>query len=468
MSVEVRSQEYIFTEPVPGFDDEDEDDVDTEDEDDDEDESTSYYEELANTKVGGSNLSFAVKTRVFKKAHKTWFYNPLHDFESIFWLTLHFLINKDFHCIPDMPASAPDAPREVSVLSVFEAESNEQRKSRIISHWNFGRSLFAGRAGRAHVLGLGGTLRRFLEQHPLHPALAPLDGTLERMRKILVAAYRRVERNTSTITHASARRLPQKFIKLLDRAVRHIGGTGHLISIQSLKRAVDALPRSDQTQREDAPLTIPSLVVSSAKKRRKPADDDEYVPAGARKSKSPRISADHTSPTSKPPSSKNKKAESGKRKAGKGQRRRLPPTCAPFFDHEESTRARKSKSPRISLGQTSPESPSKGKKRTTGKARYIPRRPVLPICAPSIDSASSDDIPAPPPPPQPPTRVLRSRARDTVEPVPIPLAPLATTRATRTRKSTTAGQKTPRAAATRKISTKTLQSKPRARRARGS
>lgn len=425
MSVEVRSQEYVFTEPVPGSTDENDDDIDTEDEDDDEDESTSYYEELANTKVGGSNLSFAVKTRVPKRAHKTWFYNPLHDFESIFWLTLHFLINKDFHSIPDMPASAPDALREAPVLSVFEVESNEQRKSRIISHWNFGRSLFAGRAGRAHVLGTSGTLRRFLEQHPLHPALEPLDGTLERMRKILVAAYRRVERNTSTITHASARQLPQKFIKLLDRAVRHIGGTGHLISIQSLKRAVDALPRSDQTQREDAPLTIPSLVLSSAKKRRKPADDDEYVPAGARKSKSPRLSADHTSPTSKPPSSKNKKAESGKRKAGKGQRRRLPPTCAPFFD-------------------------------------------------PKPQSTHSDDIPRPPP--LPPTRVLRSQTRNAVGQAPAPPVPPASPPMTRARKTTTAGRKTRGAAkaketakAAAKVASKPKpKPKPRVRKARGS
>lgn len=432
MSIEVRSQEYIFIEQIPGFADDD-DDTDTEDDDDEDDEGDSYLEELAETNVGGSNVRFVPKARVVKKAHKTWFYNPLHDFESIFWLTIHFFINKDFHCIPDMPASAPGVPHEVLMVYSFEEESDEQRRSRIVNHWNFGRSLFAGRAGRTDVLGMGGVLARFLSKHPLHPALEPLDRTLERMREILVAAYIRIERNTSTINHTSARRLPKRFVKLLDGAVRHIGSTGHLIEIQSLKRAVDALPTSDQTQREDAPLTIPSHPTSSTKKRCKPADDDEYVEAtSARKSKSPRISMEHTSPTSRVPSeSKGRKPKRGKRKAVQGRRgtgRRLPPTCAPFL---EST----------------------------------------------PQSAPSDAAPAPPPPPpQPPTRVLRSHTRNAVEPVPAPPAPPASPPATRTRKPTTVGRRakdmakaTETANAATKIASKSKpRPKPRARKARGS
>lgn len=112
----------------------------------------------------------------------------------------------------------------------------------------------------------------------------------------------------------------------------------------------------------------------------------------------------------------------------------------------------------------------------TGKARYVPRRPVLPICAPFIDSASSDDIPAQPPP-QPLTRVLHSHAFKAIEPA--PLEPLATTREIRSRKSNAVGRRTrgvvkatetAKAVATRKVSPKTpqAQSKLRALKARGS
>ena len=70
MSIEVRRQKYLFT-------------PDKEQEDD--------YRDVWG-EVYGDVTSEDVEDATETLPRNTWFYNPLHDFESVFWLTLNFLV----------------------------------------------------------------------------------------------------------------------------------------------------------------------------------------------------------------------------------------------------------------------------------------------------------------------------------------------------------------------------------------
>lgn len=357
----------------------------------------------------------------------TWFYNPLHDFESIFWLAVHFFTNRDIRCVSELGMGTRFAEGGPEPF-IFEEESDEHRKKRLIGHWDFGRSLFAGRSGRPTILFSPAKMADFLVEYPLHPAIAPFGNILETMRNQLVSSYIANEQNVSQITHESAKEVALVFAEQLFNANDHIQRVLCRLEVHSLKQAIDALPKS--TVGKSQPSISKGASASAGTKRRRNDDDDEYVDgAQARKSKSPRASASHKSPTSILASTKGRKAGGGKRRTANGKRapagRKLP-TSAPF----------------------SPPAPQ-------------------PTTVPTHDP--------PPPPPQPPTRVLRSQTRNVVArnlpspPDPPPAVPVRkmSTAAGRKTRGVARAKETAKAAA--KVANKSVpKRKPRTRTARGS
>lgn len=429
MSVEVRLQSYKFT-PDCGNPKDD----------------NSIWKRVA------SRVVKPRETTSRKVERRTWFYNPLHDFESIFWLTLNFLANKDVYCVPSIPNSATED--EEFEEYAFEDEPDEERRQRILSYWNFGRTLFAGRSGRVDVLCVDGTLSKFLDDHPLHPALVPLADLLVDMRTALVNAYRRVEADASPITHRSAPELSRMFGVALMDVQAHLKRVRYRIEVRSLKQAVDALPKSYQDQRTDAPpppLIAPAptptegaSASSNTKRRRiKVDDEDEYVDSNKRKSKSPRTSVDHKSPTSRVPTSKSTKSVHSGRGKQKGRKRN----------------ARKAKGRKPRRGQA-----------VSGSAPIVPPLP-LPLPLPLPPPQANPEPDAPPTQPKPPTRVLRSHTRGIIasKASPPPASPVVA----RARKETAAATiRKPKGAAkakeTAKVAAKVAtKAKPKSRRRKG-
>lgn len=212
-------------------------------------------------------------------AQFTWFYNPLHDMESIFWLMLYFITNKDI---------VLGAPIERMDCFDFAAETEDDRRRRILAHWNFGLTLFSSRQGRERVIGSQGVLSKHLLTNPLHPAITPLADILCRLRNALTNHYFTIERNPPSIHHNSGQEVHDAYAALLQDAVAHLQIVPFEVEVRSLRGAVEALPKSCQQERVDQ--TSKSVISTGSKRVREDGD-------AGREPKSQRVSLDQKSPS---------------------------------------------------------------------------------------------------------------------------------------------------------------------------
>lgn len=189
--------------------------------------------------IGFNDFGYETRRVIQQPARShTWFYNPLHDMESIFWLLLYFIANKDIFLGDPVPIAEP---------YIFSPETEEEYRHRILEHWNFGLTLFAGREGRKDVMGFDGTLRDQLARNPLHPAIAPLAGIIVQIRDALAGTYQRIEHNPATIDHNSGKEVHQAFATLLRDAGAHLRAVPFNVQVRSLRGAVEQLPKSSST-----------------------------------------------------------------------------------------------------------------------------------------------------------------------------------------------------------------------------
>lgn len=214
----------------------------------------------------------------------TWFYNPLHDMESIFWLMLYFISNKD---------TTLGAPTESIDSYQFTAETEDDRRRRILSHWNFGLNLFSSRQDRFMIIVADGVLKDHFHAHPLHPAIVPLADVLCRLRSELAAQYTAIERDPRSIHHNSGQEVHNAYAALLQRAVAHLQTVPFEVEVRSLRSAVEALPKSYQQQRVDK-VSKSVMASTSAGSKRVREDGD-----AGRQPKSQRVSLDQKSPSRK-------------------------------------------------------------------------------------------------------------------------------------------------------------------------
>lgn len=109
-----------------------------------------------------------------------WFYNPLHDLESVFWLISYYILSRDIY-LPD----GLDWP------SSFQQESETARAARIKAQYQIIESLFIQRdsCSRLHLLRSFQDLHRQLTEAPLHPALQEIGNYLVQVRDALVYQF---------------------------------------------------------------------------------------------------------------------------------------------------------------------------------------------------------------------------------------------------------------------------------------
>lgn len=109
-----------------------------------------------------------------------WFYNPLHDLESVFWLIAYYILSRDIY-LPD----GLDWP------SSFQQESETARAARIKAQYQIIEPLFIQRDSysRLHILRSFQDLHRQLTEAPLHPALQEIGNHLVQVRNALIDQF---------------------------------------------------------------------------------------------------------------------------------------------------------------------------------------------------------------------------------------------------------------------------------------
>jgi hypothetical protein len=111
-----------------------------------------------------------------------WFYNPLHDLESIWWMMVFFLFNKDFTVV--YKGGIPEA-------SPGPTESDTDRSTRIKAQMEFAQHLFLFNDLRDSCLAYHNFLGMKLDC--LHPAVSDIGPWLEEARLRVHQAYTRAE-----------------------------------------------------------------------------------------------------------------------------------------------------------------------------------------------------------------------------------------------------------------------------------
>lgn len=115
-----------------------------------------------------------------------WFYNPLHDLESLFWLIAYYVLSRDIY-LPDALEWPPP----------FEQESDATRAARITAQYLSIEPLFIVRDQnrRADLLTSFEELKRQLASTPLHPVLFKTGQHLVAIRESLHLAYIEAEKS---------------------------------------------------------------------------------------------------------------------------------------------------------------------------------------------------------------------------------------------------------------------------------
>lgn len=122
-----------------------------------------------------------------------WFYNPLHDLESVWWMMAFFLFTKELR-----PVFLPGVKESDEFV-----EDADNRASRVRRQEQFAAKLFLTASGTRRLLVITKMFSARLS-HYLPPALYPLGLELERARDALVQCYRAAERDIASIDHQVA------------------------------------------------------------------------------------------------------------------------------------------------------------------------------------------------------------------------------------------------------------------------
>lgn len=125
-----------------------------------------------------------------------WRYNPLHDVESVLWLTKFFSENKDISFFSKVNGTKLD-DGALAALGIEQDESEALRSARLTKQHNHAMKLFHRSDGRMMEIQ---TPRETLDKWYLHPELAARDFHLEfeKMRAALYSEYVIVERGFVT------------------------------------------------------------------------------------------------------------------------------------------------------------------------------------------------------------------------------------------------------------------------------
>lgn len=279
MSIEVRKQEYCFV-PLPQA-------VQT---------ASADYEEADAMRMYGSEDDGDDDVLIKDQPTRSWFYNPLHDLESILWIFVRQVLFQDHYLQPSDQSTVDYVT--VKIDGKFErfpaTEDSEQRIIRIKAYFDFGHGLFISHASRQDFLTSNQKLLKHLVDYPLLSAARPLGAALIKMRNDIVQEYAKWESKRYEIDHRCAEDLHLMFVNCLKFAIRTLAAVesgGYKLMARSLQSEL-AMIRDQEalSAAKQAPSTnSTSGSTGSSKRSRSDADiDDEDENAFAHPSKSPR------------------------------------------------------------------------------------------------------------------------------------------------------------------------------------
>lgn len=226
-------------------------------------------------------------------ATRGWFYNPLHDMESVLWLLARQLLFQDhyLHWVPDDkdPQAPAEPPGDNIVLQT--TETAEDRTRRIMAYFIFGHSLFVSRTGRLGFVRDPRCLPNQLDHHHLHPVVHWLGGVLTKMRDDLADEYIKHEADPTKIDHLCAEELHVKFSRVLGAAYMDFGDVENgrfEVMTRSLQAEMEMLREQAKMAAKAAAPSEVSSGATSSKRSRDESADEEAEELITHPSKSPR------------------------------------------------------------------------------------------------------------------------------------------------------------------------------------
>jgi hypothetical protein len=188
----------------------------------------------------------SILSEVFSRPDPIWFYNPLHDIESIWWLMTFFLYNKDFTTF--------HKGRAIETSADF-SESDSDRSVRIRNQKQFVEGLFVFNDARHDAFASNLHLRRRLAL--LSPAVSAIGPWLEEARIQILQAFQRAELAPELIDRNVARDLYGKLQFCLQKCAGLADTDEYSINIaMSVYQAVRTLQDSERTSVKRKPETV--------------------------------------------------------------------------------------------------------------------------------------------------------------------------------------------------------------------
>lgn len=191
---------------------------------------------------------------------RPFFYNPLHDLESIWWIAVYFVINKE--------TGLPTAE------SVDYADLTEDQRK-------YARSLFYGSAARGYAMrsSADALIDHHLRDLPIH--LSTIAEQLIKLRKILCNRYREIEKPDFDIDKDVCNPIYGHFVKAFRKISKSLSRQDILVAplkpdpdddsrkgLRTISLEVTASRPSKRRKVDDAPTTPPLSPTKTAKPKK--------------------------------------------------------------------------------------------------------------------------------------------------------------------------------------------------------
>lgn len=183
-----------------------------------------------------------------------WYHNPAHDMESIFWLMLYYITNKE---IIATPREDPQPNREGRRPWAFTPLDEGARRKKVSDDWYAGRNLWNWRGERLELMRTQNFLARLFDENPVHPCLRPLDMAIWELRRAVVVGHYDLQEDLISVNPTALKKLHDRCCELLEQSydfLEYVSCT-YDVHVRSLREAaieLDTLPPLPYVPYEDS------------------------------------------------------------------------------------------------------------------------------------------------------------------------------------------------------------------------